>query len=149
MLLVFQLTYSKHLVTGLGLTSIWSPVLYTNALSLLPTAVIGQLSGDFAALSTREWTSAGLSWLLLSCVAGMGISWAGFKCQALITATAYTVVGVMNKLLTVTANVRPPSRALAAPSPSPALHRARRDGLTPAARPPADVPGRAPRPCRC
>jgi len=42
--------------------------------------------------------------LLLSCVAGVGISWAGFKCQQLITATAYTVVGVMNKLLTVLVN---------------------------------------------
>lgn len=35
----------------------------------------------------------------------MGISFAGFKCQQLITATAYTVVGVMNKMLTVTINV--------------------------------------------
>ena len=32
-LLVFQLTYGKHLVTGIGLKSMWSLVLYTNALS--------------------------------------------------------------------------------------------------------------------
>merc|ERR1711937_69881 len=50
-------------------------------------------------------TVAGVCWLLLSCVAGVGISWAGFKCQQVITATAYTVVGVMNKLLTVLINV--------------------------------------------
>ena len=35
----------------------------------------------------------------------MGISFAGFKCQQVITATAYTIVGVMNKMLTVLINV--------------------------------------------
>jgi len=104
-LLIFQLTYGKQLVTGLGLKSIWSPVLYTNGLACVPTAIIGTVSGDFAALARVEWTVAATSWLALSCVAGVGISWAGFKCQQLITATAYTVVGVMNKLLTVLVNV--------------------------------------------
>ena len=104
-LLIFQLTYGKQLVTGLGLKSIWSPVLYTNALACVPTATIGFVSGDFAALRHVDWTVSAVCWLLLSCVAGVGISWAGFKCQALITATAYTVVGVMNKLLTVLINV--------------------------------------------
>ena len=46
-LLIFQLTYGKQLVTGLGLQSIWSPVLYTNALALVPTAGMGYLSGDY------------------------------------------------------------------------------------------------------
>ena len=134
-LLIFQLTYGKQLVTGLGLQSIWSPVLYTNALALPPTAMLGYMSGDLDRcvrirsiarhtqsrllhsfndrlpgctyrLRTVEWTVAGMCWLLLSCVAGVGISWAGFKCQQVITATAYTVVGVMNKLLTVLINVR-------------------------------------------
>jgi hypothetical protein len=36
---------------------------------------------------------------------GICISWAGFLCQSLVTATSYTVVGVMNKMLTVTVNV--------------------------------------------
>lgn len=56
-------------------------------------------------LQAVEWTVTGVCWLLLSCVAGVCISWAGFKCQQVITATAYTVVGVMNKLLTVLINV--------------------------------------------
>jgi len=104
-LLVFQLTYAKHLVTGIGLKSVWSPVLYTNTMAIGPTALIGVLSGDFANVSQIEWTVPGLLVLLLSCAVGMGISFAGFKCQQVITATAYTVVGVMNKMLTVTINV--------------------------------------------
>ena len=50
-------------------------------------------------------TNTALFWLALSCAIGMGISWAGFWCQSLVSATTYTVVGVMNKMLTVTVNV--------------------------------------------
>ena len=104
-LLVFQLTYGKHLVTGLGLQSMWSPVLYTNGLSCLPTSAIGLVSGEYARLGSVEWTTHGVFWLLASCVVGTGISWTGFKCQSVITAAAYTVVGVVNKMLTVLVNV--------------------------------------------
>lgn len=104
-LLVFQLTYGKHLVTGLGLKSVWSPVLYTNSLSMIPTGIIGITTGEFKSLAGTTWTSPTIGFLLASCAVGMGISWAGFKCQSLITATSYTVVGVMNKMITVTVNV--------------------------------------------
>ena len=36
---------------------------------------------------------------------GTGISWAGFKCQSIITAAAYTVVGVVSTLLAVLATL--------------------------------------------
>ena len=104
-LLVFQLTYGKHLVTGLGLRSIWSPVLYTNSLAVGPTLLLGFVSGEAAKLTHVELTTQGIFWLLASCAIGTGISWAGFKCQSVITATAYTVVGVVNKMLTVLVNV--------------------------------------------
>ena len=93
-LLVFQLTYGKYLVSSLGLKSAWTAVLYTNSLSMLPTGAIMLSSGDVSALARIDWTVVGAVWLLLSCAVGLGISWAGFKCQSLITATAYTVVGV-------------------------------------------------------
>lgn len=104
-LLVFQLAFAKHLVSGLGLQSQWTPVLYTNGLALGPTSVIGLFSGEFGRIRSVELTTTGISWLLASCVVGTGISWAGFKCQSVITATAYTVVGVVNKMLTVLVNV--------------------------------------------
>ena len=104
-LLVFQLAFAKHLVSGLGLQSQWTPVLYTNRLALGPTSAIGLISGEFMRIGSVELTSTGVSWLLASCVVGTGISWAGFKCQSVITATAYTVVGVVNKMLTVLVNV--------------------------------------------
>ena len=122
-MLIFQLTYGKFLVSGLELKSLWTPVLYTNTLSVLPAMLVGLMAGELsqARLQGIELTNAALFWLLTSCVVGICISWAGFLCQSLVTATSYTVVGVMNKMLTVTA--RPlspqPTRAAVPPCPMP------------------------------
>ena len=103
-LLVFQLTYGKYLVSSIGLRSTWSAVLYTNTLSLVPTVALGAASSDISTLVHTDWTAASLSLVLFSCVLGVGISWSGFKCQSLLAATTYTVIGVINKLLTVLIN---------------------------------------------
>eukprot|EP00322_Chrysochromulina_rotalis_P028641 CAMPEP_0115863430 /NCGR_PEP_ID=MMETSP0287-20121206/18685_1 /TAXON_ID=412157 /ORGANISM="Chrysochromulina rotalis, Strain UIO044" /LENGTH=318 /DNA_ID=CAMNT_0003317877 /DNA_START=45 /DNA_END=1001 /DNA_ORIENTATION=- len=105
--LVFQLTYGKFLVTGIPIRSLWTPVLYTNTFSILPALLLCLFSGELAddRLATLNISSTALFWLVASCAIGMGISWAGFWCQSLVSATTYTVVGVMNKMLTVTVNV--------------------------------------------
>ena len=105
--LVFQLTYGKFLVSGLKLKSLWTPVLYTNTFSVLPALALGWVAGEFSdeRLQRLEFTPTALFWLGTSCLVGICISWAGFWCQSLVTATTYTVVGVMNKMLTVTVNV--------------------------------------------
>ena len=105
--LVFQLTYGKFLVTGIPLASLWTPVLYTNTFSILPALCVCMLAGELSPerLEHVEVTNTALFWLLASCAIGIGISWAGFWCQSLVSATTYTVVGVMNKMLTVTVNV--------------------------------------------
>jgi len=105
--LVIQLTYGKFLVSGLNNRSIWTPVLYVNTLSVPASALIGFVMGELESskLAALELTAPALGWLILSCIIGLSISWAGFHCQSLCSATTYTVVGVMNKILTVTVNV--------------------------------------------
>lgn len=104
--LVFQLTYGKFLVTGIALRSMWTPVLYTNTFSIIPALFIAGVAGEFNVLvdDSLKISRTGVFWLVLSCLIGLGISWAGFWCQSLISAAAYTVVGVMNKLATVSVN---------------------------------------------
>ena len=58
-LLIFQLTYGKYLVSSLGLKSVWTAVLYTNSLSLLPTLIIGISDGEIATVSNITWTASG------------------------------------------------------------------------------------------
>jgi len=105
--LIFQLTYGKFLVTSTGVTSLWTPVLYTNTFSILPAISVCLLAGELSndRWQTLEVSTLALFWVGVSCVVGIGISWAGFWCQSLVSATTYTVVGVMNKMLTVTVNV--------------------------------------------
>jgi len=105
--LIFQLTYGKFLVTGIELASLWTPVLYTNTFSIIPALIVCLLAGELQPerLEHVQLTPSSLLWLAVSCVIGIGISWAGFWCQSLVSATTYTVVGVMNKMLTVTVNV--------------------------------------------
>jgi len=105
--LIFQLTYGKFLVTGIELVSLWTPVLYTNTFSIIPAMLVCYFAGELnpERPDDLQITNASLLWLGLSCVIGIGISWAGFWCQSLVSATKYTVVGVMNKMLTVTLNV--------------------------------------------
>merc|ERR1711920_749286 len=54
---------------------------------------------------TISQLQSGLRWLLLSCVVGVGISWSGWNCRSKISATAYTLLGVVCKFISVQINV--------------------------------------------
>ena len=69
--LIFNLTYGKYLVSGLGVSS-WTAVQYNNTLSMLPTLLFGLLGGEVDKLQAVEWTTRGLLWLAASCVVGLG-----------------------------------------------------------------------------
>ena len=42
--------------------------------------------------------------IFITCVVGLAISYAGMECRNLLSATAFTVVGVLNKMATVLVN---------------------------------------------
>uniref|UniRef100_A0A453QWG1 Sugar phosphate transporter domain-containing protein n=1 Tax=Aegilops tauschii subsp. strangulata TaxID=200361 RepID=A0A453QWG1_AEGTS len=87
-----EMVYIKHMVTNLGLST-WGFVIYNNLLSLLMAPVFGWFELDaFVAVS-------------LSCVFGVLISFFGFAARKAVSATAFTVTGVVNKFLTVAINV--------------------------------------------
>ncbi|XP_072967969.1 GDP-fucose transporter 1-like [Typha angustifolia] len=106
-----EMVYIKHMVTNLGLNT-WGFVLYNNLLSLMMAPVFWFLTGEhadvFAAIKSRSqhWFEfdAFLA-VALSCVFGLFISFFGFAARKAISATAFTVTGVVNKFLTVAINV--------------------------------------------
>ncbi|CAI5474977.1 unnamed protein product [Closterium sp. Yama58-4] len=102
------MVYIKHIVTSLGLNT-WGFVLYNNFLSLLMAPVFWMITGEFRetikAVSTASWDFGIVFPVLLSCAFGLAISFFGFACRKAISATAFTVLGVTNKLLTVVINV--------------------------------------------
>lgn len=108
--IVTEMVYIKHMVTNLGLNT-WGFVLYNNLLSLMMAPVFWVLTGEYADVFEAVRSSSGwLDWdaflaVGLSCVFGLMISFFGFAARKAISATAFTVTGVVNKFLTVAINV--------------------------------------------
>ncbi|KAG1341949.1 GDP-mannose transporter GONST3 [Cocos nucifera] len=102
--------YIKHVVMTIGLNT-WGLVLYNNleALMLFPLEllIMGELKKIKHEISDEsDWYSFGVVLpVALSCLFGLSISFFGFSCRRAISATGFTVLGVVNKLLTVVINL--------------------------------------------
>lgn len=100
--LSIEMCWGKHIVgPHLGLKSMWGPVLYTNTLSVPLMLGVAITTGEPPRLAEVTWPASTTLLLLLSCVLGLAISYFGFVARRAVTATCFTVVGVLNKLLTV------------------------------------------------
>nr|XP_029118929.1 GDP-fucose transporter 1 isoform X3 [Elaeis guineensis] len=106
-----EMVYIKHMVMNLGLNT-WGFVLYNNLLSLMMAPVFWFLTGEYADVFRDVGSSSGNLFnftasvaVSLSCVFGLLISFFGFAARKAISATAFTVTGVVNKFLTVAINV--------------------------------------------
>ncbi|GAB2216015.1 hypothetical protein Droror1_Dr00023782 [Drosera rotundifolia] len=106
-----EMVYIKHMVTNLGLNT-WGFVLYNNLLSLMMSPLFWIATGEYAevfdALRSNKaslFDAGAFFGVALSCVFGFLISFFGFAARRAISATAFTVTGVVNKFLTVVINV--------------------------------------------
>ncbi|KAL6561187.1 GDP-fucose transporter 1 [Orobanche minor] len=107
-----EMVYIKHMVTNLGLNT-WGFVFYNNLLSLMMAPLFWVISGEyvdvFIALASSKggdlFEADAFLAVSLSCVFGLLISFFGFAARKAISATAFTVTGVVNKFLTVAINV--------------------------------------------
>lgn len=106
-----EMVYIKHMVMNLGLNT-WGFVLYNNLLSLMMAPLFWVLTGEYVDVFATLRANAGdwfepvaFSAVALSCLFGLAISFFGFAARKAISATAFTVTGVVNKFLTVVINV--------------------------------------------
>lgn len=101
------MTYGKKLTSSVKMDSVWGPVLYCNLLSIVPMGALGILSGDFDNVTENMNNLVPIGWALLifSCIVGTLIGYTGWLCRGMVSATTYTLVGVVNKFLTVLLNV--------------------------------------------
>ncbi|KAF5480253.1 hypothetical protein F2P56_001017 [Juglans regia] len=102
--------YIKHVVMTIGLNT-WGLVLYNNleALILFPLEllIMGELKKIKHEITDEsDWYSFQVVLPVgLSCLFGLSISFFGFSCRRAISATGFTVLGIVNKLLTVVINL--------------------------------------------
>jgi len=105
--LCFNMTYGK-IITKQVKTTIWESVYYTNILSILPMYLFGTFVVDEPGKYQNlviENTTYTYTILFLSCLGGLGIGYSGWQCRVMISPASYTLVGVVNKLLTVTMSI--------------------------------------------
>lgn len=102
--------YIKHVVMTIGLNT-WGLVLYNNleALLLFPLemVIMGELKKIKHEITDEsDWYAFQVVLPVgLSCLFGLAISFFGFSCRRAISATGFTVLGIVNKLLTVVINL--------------------------------------------
>jgi hypothetical protein len=99
---VFLMIHGKTISSLRGI-SLVGTVLFSNAFALVPMTLGFYLSGesiDYNKLGTEE-----VLILLASCIVGTTVSFSGWWCREQLSATAYTLVGTLNKISTELLNI--------------------------------------------
>jgi hypothetical protein len=102
-----EMTYGKKLISSVRLNSVWAPVLYCNVLAAFPMFMLGFVNGDYEGVGDRlsSIPTEGIFVLLFSCVVGTLIGYTNWLCRGMVSATTFTLVGVVCKFITVLLNV--------------------------------------------
>jgi GDP-mannose transporter len=111
-LALFLKAYGKKIIRSVALTTLSGPVLYTNLLGIFPMFVFAnagneyrRFEADFREKGTSMITPIVIGLMLLGCIAGTGIGYSSWWCRDKVSATSFTLIGVLNKCLTVLLNV--------------------------------------------
>lgn len=100
-------TFGKWIVSGLKWDNKqWGPVLYSNAIAIPYQLAIAVATHEFDSLdaSVSSWrTPASAGVLLVTCILGLSISYFGWRCRDAVSATAFALLGISNKILSLLA----------------------------------------------
>mmetsp|Transcript_9799 Transcript_9799/g.17606 ORF Transcript_9799/g.17606 Transcript_9799/m.17606 type:complete len:342 (+) Transcript_9799:83-1108(+) len=100
--IVVEMVFVKFVVETIPMST-WTRVYYNNTLSI-PMVIASSVALGFGDFMKVEWGILHLLVIALSCIVGLAISYAGFNLRKLISATSFTVIGVMCKIITVLIN---------------------------------------------
>ena len=109
LIISFEMAYGKQIIRSVELKTNSGPVLYTNILGIIPMIFLGILAGEpgkFRAdrVNGVTYEPLFLVFLVLGCAAGIGIGYSSWWCRDKVSAASFTLIGVMNKCLTILLN---------------------------------------------
>lgn len=109
-MITVEMTYGKGLISTVKMTSIWGSVLYANALSLFPMFILGAINNEFDYIHVHAFVTDlayanTCTTLLFTCIGATLIGYTGWQCRGMISATSYTLVGVVSKFVTIFLNM--------------------------------------------
>ena len=104
-LLAFQMVYGKFITEAHSSMSNWENVLYNNLFGMPWMFLFFIMSREpYYLIHHLSITNMALLWVSLSCVVAVGISYTGWLARSCVSASTYSLVGVLNKIVTVAAN---------------------------------------------
>jgi hypothetical protein len=123
----FDQLYIKHAVDTVKMRSNWGRVYYTNLWASILLFWL-TLATEPQTLTAMQWTFKPVAALSLSCAAGVAMSYFAFLCRAAVSATSFTVIGNVCKVLAPrnTCRGRLPHRPAALGGAPTAVHPAHR-----------------------
>ena len=99
------MTWGKH-VTDSSAVNLTTSVFICNATSIVPIFALVVLEKEHLIIREHRWLSLyAVGVLGTSCVMGTALSYLGWKMRVMMSAASFTVVGVLNKVLTILANM--------------------------------------------
>lgn len=101
---VFDQIYVKHVVNTVEMDSMWGRVFYSNLLAIPMLLSNGTFTDELSTL-IENWSITGGLALAASCAAGLFMSYFSWSARAQLSASHFTVIGNICKVLTVILNV--------------------------------------------
>mmetsp|Transcript_20041 Transcript_20041/g.30378 ORF Transcript_20041/g.30378 Transcript_20041/m.30378 type:complete len:369 (+) Transcript_20041:173-1279(+) len=108
----FEMAYGKKIIRSVDLKTKSGPVLYTNILSFTPMLLFAHMGNEYQRFWGDLWLrddgklpSGSITLLLFGCIIGTAIGYSSWWCRDKVSATSFTLIGVMNKCLTVLLNL--------------------------------------------
>lgn len=107
------MAYGKIIVKSVEFKTSSGPVQYANLVSWIPMLLFAQLGGEYKRIQSiqmekgdfiRSLPTIGLVYLAFGCVVGTAIGYTAWWCRAKVSAASFTLIGVMNKFLTIVLN---------------------------------------------
>jgi len=96
----FATLFSKYTEDAHSFGNIWMVTLLSNALGIIPLTLIGvafEAHSYSASLFDRQLDTATCLPIVVSCLGGVAIGWATWKCRSLTTLSCFAVLGVLTK----------------------------------------------------
>jgi drug/metabolite transporter (DMT)-like permease len=104
----FEMAYGKSIIRSVDLKTLSGPVLYTNLLGLVPMLAFAAMGNEYQSFRLEQFeqpvSKAAVFFLTLGCVVGTGIGYSSWWCRDKVSATSFTLIGVVNKVLTILLN---------------------------------------------
>eukprot|EP00538_Stauroneis_constricta_P011605 CAMPEP_0119553350 /NCGR_PEP_ID=MMETSP1352-20130426/6124_1 /TAXON_ID=265584 /ORGANISM="Stauroneis constricta, Strain CCMP1120" /LENGTH=350 /DNA_ID=CAMNT_0007599743 /DNA_START=66 /DNA_END=1118 /DNA_ORIENTATION=- len=113
-IIALEMAYGKKIVKSVPLETLSGPVIYTNLLGILPMMVLASVKSEYTKFWDFWWSAdeneahmppIAIFLLVLGSLIGAGIGYSAWWCRSLISATSFTLIGVLNKCLTILLNI--------------------------------------------